>query len=144
MSEHPAQTHGPLSPGLIKSSAELMFLAYYPAWASNLGACKSSKAFLKAQACFPMIGMLQSSCGEAIMCLQLPEQCIWELEMKEYSGGSWHIIHPMHGSLTVVADCLTPGTKYSFRARAGELSLCCSQQSCLSCIGWPCCHEKAQ
>ncbi len=87
----------------------------------------------EALAYFPlMTGLLQSTCGEANVCLQLPEQCIWELEMKEYSGGSWHIIHPMHGSLTVVADCLTPGTKYAFRARAGELSLCCSQQSCLS------------
>lgn len=41
--------------------------------------------------------------------------------MKGPPGGSWHTIHPMHGSLSAVADRLTPGTKYIFRARAGEI-----------------------
>ena len=67
--------------------------------------------------------------------LQLPRQCIWELEMKEPSGGSWHTIHPVHASLSAAADRLTPGTKYIFRARAGEVLLnwIHSQRSCVGC-----------
>ena len=42
--------------------------------------------------------------------------------MKDHlGGGGWHTIHPVHGTLTVTADRLTPGTKYIFRARAGGL-----------------------
>ena len=67
--------------------------------------------------------------------LQLPKQCVWELEMKGPPGGAWHIIHPMHGSLSAVADRLTPGTKYIFRARAGEVLLLrrCTQPVLLDC-----------
>ena len=43
--------------------------------------------------------------------------------MKGPPGGSWHTIHPMHASLSAVVDRLTPGTKYIFRARAGEMLL---------------------
>lgn len=53
--------------------------------------------------------------------MQLPKQCVWELEMREHSGGTWHTIHPVRDSLTVAADRLTSGTKYIFRARAGAL-----------------------
>ena len=77
------------------------------------------------------------ACCPDVLCvgLQLPRQCIWELEMKEPSGGSWHTIHPVHASLSAAADRLTPGTKYIFRARAGEVLLnwIHSQRSCVGC-----------
>lgn len=55
--------------------------------------------------------------------LQLPKHCVWELEMKRPPDGTWHTIHPAQGALSAVADRLTPGTKYIFRARAGALLL---------------------
>ena len=60
---------------------------------------------------------------ELIACgiMQLPKECVWELEMREHPGGTWNTIHPVRDSLTVVADRLTSGTKYIFRARAGAL-----------------------
>ncbi len=51
--------------------------------------------------------------------------------MKGPTGGSWHTIHPMHGSLSAVADRLTPGSKYIFRARAGELLSWCTEPAYL-------------
>ena len=56
------------------------------------------------------------------MYLQLPKQCVWELEMKDQSGGGWRTTHPTHGILSMTASSLTPGTKYIFRARAGAPS----------------------
>ena len=57
-----------------------------------------------------------------MVCLQLPKQCVWELEMKDQSGGGWRTIHPASGTLSVTASPLAPGTKYIFRARAGVRS----------------------
>ncbi len=54
-----------------------------------------------------------------MVCLQLPKQCVWELEIKDQSGGGWRTIHPASGTLSVTANPLAPGTKYIFRARAG-------------------------
>ena len=82
-----------------------------------------------------------------MMCLQLPKQCVWELELKDQSGGGWRTIHPAPGSLSVTPDCLTPGTKYIFRARAGvpssdDLLLLSAppklQMTCQACR--PCCE----